>query len=297
MASWRAHRPPHCWGHHDGGLIEWANGPAPQGHCCGTSDLRARRLGRVDRSGGRHLVGSRDASALGLRGVDCWAGGDQRSECDCPLDGLGTDSPPELALQRMRAAYDPRVCDPTPSGRQAIGMKLPRAIGARGRRHLGVAAGILALVTAAGCAATNSVPSRSPSANHNPSIMVRISAVNALYANLPDAFTATLIANPPSVSTSGKRAATEAIMACNWGAGTKAVATALVDTNQGPNPQWVVFLNPPGRHTELSTGPGKHHIVLNWYAAFVPLRGSKSVFCTFGRSRRLRPLPVFGSRE
>ncbi len=94
-------------------------------------------------------------------------------------------------------------------------MKLPRAIGARGRRHGGVVAGLLALVTAAGCAATNSVPTRTPTANHNPSMTVRIAAVNALYANLPHAFTATLIANPPSVPTSAKRAAIEAIMACN----------------------------------------------------------------------------------
>lgn len=228
--------------------------------------------------------------------MDFRAGLDQRPECDCPLDGLGTGHPPELALERIRSAYDPRVGDPTPSGRPATGMKLPLAIGALGQRILGVAAGLLVLVTMAGCAATNSVSNRAPSADHHPSMTVRISAVNALYANLPDAFTVTLIANRPLVSTTAQRASREAIVACNEGAGTKAVATALVDTSQGPNPQWVVFLNPPGRHIGLSTGPDKNHIVLNWYAAFVPLHGSKSVFCTFGRSRRLPPLPVFGSQ-
>ena len=189
------------------------------------------------------------------------------------------------------------MANSTPSGRPATGMKLPLAVGALGQRHLGVAAGLLVLVTVAGCAATNSVSNRAPSANRNPSMTVRISAVNALYANLPDAFAATLIANPPLVSTSAKRASREAIVACNEGAGTKSVDTVLVDTSQGPNPQWVVFLNPPGSHIGLSTGPDKNHIVLNWYAAFVPLHGSKSVFCTFGRSTRLPALPVFSSQK
>lgn len=221
---------------------------------------------------------------------------DQRAECDCPLGGLGTDDPAELALERTNSADDPRVGAPTQSGRPATGMKLSLGIGALRQRNFRVAAGLLLLVTVAGCAATNSVSNRAPSADHHPSMTVRISAVNALYANLPDAFTVTLIANRPLVSTTAQRASREAIVACNEGAGTKAVATALVDTSQGPNPQWVVFLNPPGRHIGLSTGPDKNHIVLNWYAAFVPLHGSKSVFCTFGRSRRLPPLPVFGSQ-
>lgn len=173
------------------------------------------------------------------------AGLDQPAECDCSLRGLGTDDPAELALERTNSADDPRVGAPTQSGRPETGMKLSLAIGALGQRNLGVAVGLLLTVTVAGCAATNSVSHRVPSIKRSPAVTVLISAVNALYANLPGAFSATLIANPPRVSTSAKRASREAIEACNWGPGTETVATALVDTSQGPNPQWVVFLNPP----------------------------------------------------
>ncbi len=156
---------------------------------------------------------------------------------------------------------------------------------ARRLRSLGLIAGLLVLAAAAaGCAST-------------PSMSTRLEIVNALYTNTQPRFEATLISNPPPVPISGQQAAQAAILACHEGAGTKTVATALVNTSQGPNPEWAVFLNPPGRHFGVSTELVKNPVILNWYAAFVPVRGSQPIFCTFGRSARLPALPVFGSQK
>lgn len=127
----------------------------------------------------------------------------------------------------------------------------------------------------------------------------RLEIVNALYTNTQPRFIANLISNPPPVPVSAQRAAKAAITACNDGVGTKTVATALVDTSQGPNPEWAVFLNPAGQHFGVYTGmkPPQHPAILNWYAAFVPVRGSQPIFCTFGKSTRLPVLPVFGAQK
>ena len=125
----------------------------------------------------------------------------------------------------------------------------------------------------------------------------RLEIVNALYTNTQPRFEATLISNPPPVPISNQQAAQAAILACHEGAGTKTVATALVNTSQGPNPEWAVFLNPPGRHFGVSTELVKNPVILNWYAAFVPVHGTQPIFCTFGRSTRLPVLPVFGSQK
>jgi hypothetical protein len=169
-------------------------------------------------------------------------------------------------------------------------------------RSVGLVAGLLVLA-AAGCGSTNSARhlTSSPSVvtGQSLSMSTRLEVVNALYTNTQPRFIATLLSNPPPVPLSGKRAAKAAILACNDGAGTRTVATALVDTTEGSNPEWAVFLNPPGKHFAISLGlvPPKHPAILNWYAAFVPVRGSQPIFCTFGRSDRLPKLPVFGTQK
>lgn len=175
---------------------------------------------------------------------------------------------------------------------------------ARGRRSLGLVVGLLVLAAAAaGCASTNPSrqvsPSRLVATRQSSSMRIRLELVNALYTNTQPRFIATAISNPPPVPVSAERAAEAAIIACNDGVGTKTVATALVDTSQGPNPEWAVFLDPPGKHFGVYAGmkPPKHPAILNWYAAFVPVRGSRPIFCTFGRSARLPALPVFGTQK
>jgi len=71
----------------------------------------------------------------------------------------------------------------------------------------------------------------------------------------------------------------------------------LVDTTGGANPEWAVFMNPPGKHISITFGmePPKHPLILNWNAAFVPVRGPQPIFCTFGNSKLLPALPVFGA--
>lgn len=181
-------------------------------------------------------------------------------------------------------------------------MRLRLGTPGRDLRPLGLAAALVVLAgTAAACAPTNSGRQDSPQGivgpGRSPSLGTRLQIVNALYTNYQPRFKATLISNPPPVPISAQRAAQAAILACHEGAGTKTIATALVDTTQGPNPEWAVFLNPPGNHFGVSAGmyPPKHPASLNWYAAFVPVRGTQPIFCTFGRSTRLPALPVFGA--
>ncbi len=176
---------------------------------------------------------------------------------------------------------------------------------ARGLKSLGLIAGLLIVAAAAGCASTNSsrhVPrGHSISTSQSRSMGTRLAAVNAMYSAIHSdpPWKATLIANPPTVPLSAGEAANRAVVACHEGAGTKTVAAALVNTSQGTNPEWAVFLNPPGKHMSISFGmvPPKHPAILNWYAAFVPVRGSQPIFCTFGKSTRLPALPVFGTQK
>lgn len=176
---------------------------------------------------------------------------------------------------------------------------------ARGLTSLGLIAGLLIVVAAAGCASTKSSrqvpPGHLISASQSPSMGTRLAVVNAMYSAIHSdpPWKATLISNPPTVPLSAGQAANRAVVACHEGAGTKTVATALVNTSQGTNAEWAVFLNPPGKHMSISFGmvPPKHPAILNWYAAFVPVRGSQPIFCTFGKSTRLPALPVFGAQK
>ena len=192
----------------------------------------------------------------------------------------------------------------TCADREGRGVTSREFVQARWLRSLGLIAGLLILAAAAaGCASTNSRREVSPghlvSTNQTPSMSTRLEIVNALYTNTQPRFEATLISNPPPVPISNQQAAQAAILACHEGAGTKTLATALVNTSQGPNPEWAVFLNPPGKHFGIYAGlyPPKHPAILNWYAAFVPVRGSQPIFCTFGGSARLPALPVFRSQN
>ncbi|HUY10209.1 MAG TPA: hypothetical protein VMW80_12340 [Candidatus Dormibacteraeota bacterium] len=159
-------------------------------------------------------------------------------------------------------------------------------------RSLGLVAGLLILAVAAAAVIL---------ATRSPSLDARIAVVNALYSAIHSdpPWKATLISDPPVVPISAEEAANRAVVACHEGAGTRTIATALVNTSQGPNPEWAVFLNPPGKHFGVYAGmePPKHPAILNWYAAFVPVRGSQPIFCTFGRSTRLPALPMFGSQK
>jgi hypothetical protein len=171
-------------------------------------------------------------------------------------------------------------------------MKSPVYGRVRELRSLGLVAGLLILALAAAGVVL---------VTRSPSVSTRLAVVNAMYSGIHSdpPWKATLISNPPMVPISAEEAANGAVVDCHEGAGTNTVATALVNTSQGPNPEWAVFLNPPGKHTSISFGlvPPKHPIILNWYAAFVPVRGSQPIFCTNGRSTRLPALPVFGSQK
>ncbi len=161
-----------------------------------------------------------------------------------------------------------------------------------------VAAALLLAMIAAGCGPATG-PQHYASSPSVP-MATRLAAVNALYANTQPRFIAQLAGNSRTVhGLTAREAAARAIVSCNEGSGTKVIATSLVDTSQGPNPRWAVFMNPPGNHLGVSTElvPPRHRNVLNWYAAFVPVRGSSPIFCTFGRSSRLPVLPVFGSKN
>lgn len=186
-------------------------------------------------------------------------------------------------------------------------MKVPTVssrAGARRRRASGTLAGSLVLAAVAvGCAPMPSsphvIPGGSVYAGRHPSLATLLGAVNALYSNTQPPFVATLPATPRPAGMSAARAAGAAIVACDDGVGTKIVATALVNTSLGQDQEWAVFLDPPGPHFGIFAGlvPPKNPAILNWYAAFVPVRGSMQIFCAFGSSRRLPALPVFDFRK
>lgn len=190
-----------------------------------------------------------------------------------------------------------------PKSRRSSGLGAsgkPRARGpVRTLVRSGVVAGIVLLaMTAAACGPATG-PQHYASSPSVP-MATRLAVVNALYANTQPRFIAQLAGNSRTVAEiTAKEAAARAIVSCNEGSGTKVIATAMVDTSQGPNPQWAVFMNPPGTHFSISTGlvPPKHPPILNWYAGFVPTHGSSPIFCTFGRSSQLPTLPAFGSKQ
>jgi hypothetical protein len=96
-------------------------------------------------------------------------------------------------------------------------------------RSLGLVAGLLILtVVAAGVVL----------ASRSPSMATRLAVVNAMYSAIHSdpPWKATLIPNPPTVPLSAGEAANRAVVACHEGAGTKTVATALVNTSRGRTP-------------------------------------------------------------
>jgi hypothetical protein len=129
-----------------------------------------------------------------------------------------------------------------------------------------------------------------------------IAAFNAEYRDQTPATTMTPYspANAPPISE--RAAVAEAVTAgrrsCNDGADPTVVGVGLVkvtDPGLSPpdnDPQWAVFVNPPGAHY-LGNGAGTGGEVANWYVVLVDADGAgKRVGCSVGRYSPLPALPV-----
>jgi len=136
-----------------------------------------------------------------------------------------------------------------------------------------------------------------------PSVAAFLAAVNRLYRQTtPDEFTATLTSAHPGGVISERQAVKRLISLCNYGPGARVEASVIVRTSTSRDPEWAIFIDPPGKHLVYPTGEITSATALrkvrgspiNWYAGFVDTRRPQAqVFCTFGYDPQLPLLPVF----